>query len=65
MSNYLTLAEVAQRLKVSQMTVRRKMKATPDDVDLPWVRVGTGKRCTYRFLESKLNEWWFAVNPAR
>tara|TARA_B100000212_G_C27145998_1_gene435425 strand:+ start:551 stop:673 length:123 start_codon:yes stop_codon:yes gene_type:complete len=38
------------------------MKATPDEIDPPWVTIGHGKRATYRFASSKVDEWWFAVN---
>ena len=65
MSDYLTLSEVAELLRVSKMTVVRRMRKTPDDIDSPWVTLGGGVRPTYRFKRSGVDEWWSAVNPNR
>ena len=62
MDEYLTFTEVTERLRVSAVTLRRRMQATPDAIDPPWVTIGHGKRATYRFASSKIDDWWFAVN---
>lgn len=50
---YLTVAEVARRMRVSDKTVRRLVWSG----DLPYIRLGTNKRCRIRIRETAVDRY--------
>jgi excisionase family DNA binding protein len=59
-SRFLTVAEVAQRLAVSERTIRRLIAAEI----MPSVQL-SGPRSAVRISEQELNEWLFDEANAR
>ena len=56
----LTLPEVADRLRVSVKTVRRRIESG----ELPAVRLGTGSHAPVRVDAAELHEWLYGPSPA-
>ena len=56
---------VLAHLDVDPKTLRARMNEAPDDIDQPWVNVGSARRPDYRWLAGEVDRWWIEVNRWR
>lgn len=50
---FLTVEELSKRLKLKITTIREKVSKN----EIPYIKLGEGKRASVRFLGKDLNEW--------
>lgn len=62
---WLSHNEVLVRLQVSVSTLRRLMRATPSEVESPWVCLGTKARPVYRWDKARVDDWFKEVTKWR
>ena len=52
-----TTKDVLEYLNITEPTLRKLMKRTPEGAFRPWLNISTGKRPLYRWHMGRIDEW--------
>lgn len=56
---------VAQYLAVDARTLKARMQETPEDIERPWLNIGSAKSPQYRWQMDFIDTWWWRINQWR